>query len=228
MKEGKPPAGWDDIMSLPRCYWLADGGTLGMSVAGDVESLRHDHRQVEPMDIPANEEVVLDGIGGKAMEIQATIEPGDAREVGLYVLRSPDARGADAHIAVPAGQSPLRHKLIADRRRGGVAQTLTCSRARRRQVQSGWRRTNHCGFGYSSTAASWRCSPTTANASPCASIRSARTAAACRCLLAATVRGWHRSTSGRCGVSGTRHAASLNHSIILLPAPILILNVFML
>ena len=33
---------------------------------------------------------MLDGIGGKAVEIQATIEPGDAREVGLYVLRSPD------------------------------------------------------------------------------------------------------------------------------------------
>ncbi len=90
VKEGKPPAGWDDIMSLPRHYWLADGGTLGMSVAGDVESLRHDHRQVAPMDIPANEEVVLDGISGKAVEIQATIEPEDAREVGLYVLRSPD------------------------------------------------------------------------------------------------------------------------------------------
>ena len=90
VKEGKPPAGWDDIMSLPRYYWLAEGETLGMSVAGDVESLRHDHKQVEPMDIPANEEVVLEGIGGKAMEIEATIEPGDAREVGLYVLRSPD------------------------------------------------------------------------------------------------------------------------------------------
>ncbi len=95
VKEGKPPAGWDDIMSLPRFYWLgdgslADGGTLGMSVAGDVESLRYDHRQVEAMDIPANEEVVLDGIGGKAVEIEAVIEPGDAREVGLYVLRSPD------------------------------------------------------------------------------------------------------------------------------------------
>ena len=90
VKEGKPPAGWDDIMSLPRRYWLADGGTLGMSVAGDVESLRYDHRQVAPMDIPANEEVALEGVGGKAIEIEAVIEPGDAREVGLYVLRSPD------------------------------------------------------------------------------------------------------------------------------------------
>ena len=90
MKEGKPPAGWDDIMSLPRRYWLADCGTLGMSVAGDVESLRYDRKHVAPMDIPANQEVVLDGIGGKAIEIEAVIEPGDAHEVGLYVLRSPD------------------------------------------------------------------------------------------------------------------------------------------
>lgn len=90
VKEGKPPAGWDDIMSLPRHYWLADGGTLGMAVAGDVESLRYDHRQVEPMSISANSEVLLDGVGGKTVEIQATIEPGNAREVGLYVLRSSD------------------------------------------------------------------------------------------------------------------------------------------
>ena len=90
VKEGKPPAGWVDIMSLPRHYWLADDGTLGMAVAGDVESLRYDHKQVAPMEIPANEEVVLDGVGGKAVEIEAVIEPGDAREVGLYVLRSSD------------------------------------------------------------------------------------------------------------------------------------------
>ena len=47
-----------------------------MSVAGDVESLRYDHKQVEPMEIPANGEVVLDGVDGKAMEIEAVIEAG--------------------------------------------------------------------------------------------------------------------------------------------------------
>ncbi len=90
VKEGKPNDEWQDIMTLPRHYWLADDGTLGMSVAGDVESLRSEHRQIAPKDIPANSEIVLEGINGKALEIQATIEPDNAREVGLYVLRSPD------------------------------------------------------------------------------------------------------------------------------------------
>ncbi|MBT5319590.1 MAG: hypothetical protein HOL45_06745, partial [Chloroflexi bacterium] len=40
---------------------------------------------------PANGDVVLDGISGQAIEIEAVIDPGEAREVGLNVLRSPDA-----------------------------------------------------------------------------------------------------------------------------------------
>ena len=90
VKEGKPDAGWDNIMTLPRRYWLADDETLGMAVAGDVESLRYDGVSLAPMRIPANGEAALDGVSGRALEIDAVIQPGDAREVGLYVLRSPD------------------------------------------------------------------------------------------------------------------------------------------
>lgn len=96
VKEGKPAAGWDNIMTLPRRYWLREDGALGMATAGDIEALRFDRRSVPPMDIPANQETILgngntgDGIGGKAIEISAVIEPREAREVGLYVLRSPD------------------------------------------------------------------------------------------------------------------------------------------
>ena len=42
--------------------------------------------------LSANEERVLDGVGGKAIEIDLTVEMGTAREVGVYVLRSPDGR----------------------------------------------------------------------------------------------------------------------------------------
>ena len=38
----------------------------------------------------ANEEVTLDGIRGKAIEIETVMDLGAAREVGLSVLRSPD------------------------------------------------------------------------------------------------------------------------------------------
>lgn len=95
VKEGKPAAGWDNIMTLPRRYWLREDGALGMAAAGDIEALRFDRRGIPPMDIPSNQETILDstgdnGIGGKAIEISAVIEPRGAREVGLYVLRSPD------------------------------------------------------------------------------------------------------------------------------------------
>ena len=92
VKECKTAYKWDNVMTLARRYWLADDGALGMAVAGDVQSLRFDHRQLaEPLRISANDEIVLDGAEGKAVEIEAVIEPGEAREVGLNVLRSRDA-----------------------------------------------------------------------------------------------------------------------------------------
>ena len=48
------------------------------------------NRQRGPLEIPANEELLLEGMGGQAIEIEAVIEPGDALEFGLNVLRSPD------------------------------------------------------------------------------------------------------------------------------------------
>lgn len=91
VKEGKPPTGWNDVMTLPRQLVLNEDETLSMSPLPETDSLRFDHKSVEPTTIPANQEIVLDGLGGKAIEIRAEIDPGDAREVGLYVLRSPDS-----------------------------------------------------------------------------------------------------------------------------------------
>ena len=80
----------DEMMTLPRHYWLDSANALMMAPVAEVETLRSDRRSVGPMEIPANGEVVLDDIGGKAIELRATIDPGAAREVGLYALRSPD------------------------------------------------------------------------------------------------------------------------------------------
>ena len=86
---GKPTAGWNQIMSLPRRLTLPGKDEVGMEPAGEIESLRREHRQVGPTTLPANREIVLEGIEGDAMEIGAEIETGGAPMVELNVLRSP-------------------------------------------------------------------------------------------------------------------------------------------
>ena len=89
MNPGFPTEGWNQIMTLPRRLTLAGDDDVRVEPAGDIESLRHDHRQVGATALPANEEVVLDGIEGSAMELVLELDPGDAPMVELNVLRSP-------------------------------------------------------------------------------------------------------------------------------------------
>ncbi len=90
LHKGRETDETDEMMTLPRHYWLDSDNTLKMAPVNEVESLRSGHRSVGTMEIPANGEVVLDDIGGKAIELRATIDPSATREVGLYVLRSPN------------------------------------------------------------------------------------------------------------------------------------------
>lgn len=90
--EGKDTMHWYGIMTLPRHYWLDKKNTLRQVPLAAFEKLRFDHKQAGPITIPVNDEVVLKGIAGKAMEIDAVIQPGKAREFGLDVFRSPDGR----------------------------------------------------------------------------------------------------------------------------------------
>ncbi|MCY4435802.1 MAG: glycoside hydrolase family 32 protein [Chloroflexi bacterium] len=89
MNPGYPTAGWNQIMTLPRRLTLAGDDDVRVEPAGDIESLRHDHRHVGPTELPANEEVVLAGIEGSALELAIELDPGAAPMVELNVLRSP-------------------------------------------------------------------------------------------------------------------------------------------
>ncbi len=90
MNPGKPTGSWNQIMSLPRRLTLIAKDTLGMEPAGDLESLRCDPRHVGTRTLPANTEVVLDGVAGSSMEIVTEIDPKGAPMVELNVFRSPD------------------------------------------------------------------------------------------------------------------------------------------
>lgn len=90
MNPGKPTGEWNQIMTLPRRLTLVGEEDLQMEPAGDIESLRTNHRRLEEMNLPANEEVVLEGIEGKAMEIQAELDHRGVPALEMNVLRSPD------------------------------------------------------------------------------------------------------------------------------------------
>ena len=94
MNPAKPTEGWNQIMTLPRRLSLQGTDKIGRDTllvepAGDVESLRSEHRQITDMVLPANQEIVLGSIRGNAIELMAEIETNGAPLVELNVLRSP-------------------------------------------------------------------------------------------------------------------------------------------
>jgi beta-fructofuranosidase len=89
IKEAKPTPGWNEIMSLPRRLTLVGKDELAIEPAGDFASLRYHHMQVDAMQLPANREVVLDGVQGNTLEIVTEIDLRRAPMVELNILRSP-------------------------------------------------------------------------------------------------------------------------------------------
>jgi beta-fructofuranosidase len=94
------------------------GGACGL-VLGD-------RTTADDIEVGAGQQIVLDSIAGNAIEISMTIDPGDAHEVGLNVLRSPDAeettrisffpkghqRWGSAHLQIDGSSSSIRTDLI--------------------------------------------------------------------------------------------------------------------
>jgi len=93
MNEAKETEGFDRIMSLPRKLSLREDffhNPLNVEPAGDIESLRGEHVHLGPMTIPANREIVLEGVEGNSMEVMAEFEPHNNQSLELKVLRSND------------------------------------------------------------------------------------------------------------------------------------------
>ena len=143
MNPGYPTEGWNQIMSLPRRLTLADReDELNIEPAGDVESLRGDHKHIDETVLPANEEVVLESIQGNAMELAVEIDAKDSPMVEINVLRSSNReeftriaffkdRGFRMHQDLPkegallASGSPAVPKFGASRRVPAMQSLLT-------------------------------------------------------------------------------------------------------
>ena len=90
MNPAKPTEGWNQIMTLPRHLSLIDSNELRIQPAGNIESVRGKCTEIKNCTINANQEIVLDGIEGNTIEIDAEIETNGSPMVELNVLRSPD------------------------------------------------------------------------------------------------------------------------------------------
>ena len=79
---------WDQILTLPRRLSLRAPDELDIEPAGDIESLRYDRRCVGRTALAPNQEMVLKGIEGSAIELRLEVDPKFASVFEVNVLRS--------------------------------------------------------------------------------------------------------------------------------------------
>jgi beta-fructofuranosidase len=102
-------AGWAGVMSLPKLLTLRSDGALGVEPVPELGKLRGRRHKIPPQDIQANGALLLDGISGDCVEIEAEIELGDAQQCGLRVRASRD--GVEQTLI---GYDQVSHTLISD------------------------------------------------------------------------------------------------------------------
>ena len=95
--ERERASGWSGAMTVPRMLSLDSGGRLQIDPVPELEVLRMDAHRLESMDVAADSEAAVEGIGGDCLELAVEIDPLKAREVGLKVRRSP---GGEEETAV--------------------------------------------------------------------------------------------------------------------------------
>jgi beta-fructofuranosidase len=128
VNEARPTSGWNHLMSLPRLLTLRPDRTLGIEPVAALATLRQNQRSVGERSLSAGQELVVPDISGNAIELVAEIDPRDAQEVRLTVLRSPgreeytDIRfRRRGHVTTDATGRPVtRDALILDSSRASL------------------------------------------------------------------------------------------------------------
>lgn len=90
MNAGLPTSSWNQVMSLPRRLTLAGYDEVRQEPAGDIESLRYNPISVTDIKVPANKDILIEGVSGNAMELYLEIEADNSPAFFVDVLRSPN------------------------------------------------------------------------------------------------------------------------------------------
>jgi beta-fructofuranosidase len=89
LSHGLDTGEWNGMMSLPSRLSLGPDNTVLNEPVEALEKLRGDHQHIGETALPANTDVPIEGVRSNTVEIIARIDPKDAREVCIEVLRSP-------------------------------------------------------------------------------------------------------------------------------------------
>jgi beta-fructofuranosidase len=109
--QAQAAAGWSGVMSLPQVLSLGAGGALAAEPTPEVERLRGARHRYTGVEL--GEGVwALPEVQGEALEVVATVEVGEASQVGLALARSP---GGEEETLVVYDRA--RGRLRLDRRR---------------------------------------------------------------------------------------------------------------
>jgi beta-fructofuranosidase len=84
-------AGWSGCMTLPRVLTLADDGRLVQTPAPEVERLRGKSTRFRDLSVKPERAGLLDAVRGDALELEASVETGDAERWGLLLRQAPGA-----------------------------------------------------------------------------------------------------------------------------------------
>jgi len=83
-------APWSGTMTLPRVLSLAPDHTLLIDPVEELQSLRTRARTLQNIHVTPGSDVRLANVRGDSFELNFTIDPGDARRVGIKVRCAPD------------------------------------------------------------------------------------------------------------------------------------------
>lgn len=88
-----------------------------MAPVKELEALRMNHRAQEKIGIYDGKEVPLEGVKGDTLELALEIDPGQARQVGVKIRRSPDGE-EETPIVYDAEKKTLRIELAKSTQAG--------------------------------------------------------------------------------------------------------------
>ena len=121
--EAGKDAGWSGVMSLPRIITARADGLLNVAPAPELIALRGAQHALDAQTVVG--EIVLD-ISGDCLELDVTIDPGNAARCGLVLRRAPDGSEATrivydqarGWIAIDSSQSSYDERATRDVRGG--------------------------------------------------------------------------------------------------------------